>query len=88
MTQPQTFADKTRHIHKRIDKVENNVDILKQQSIRNETEITYIKRNIDTIQSDTTFLRRTITGALITAVVSGIITGVGFLLNHYIAGGL
>lgn len=55
--------------------LEKEVDSLKEKAIRHDEQISSINRTLDSINDNTKWIKRTITGAIITAVVSGIILG-------------
>ncbi|WP_299090321.1 hemolysin XhlA family protein [uncultured Metabacillus sp.] len=48
---------------------------LKSKSIRHDEQINSINRTLDSIEDNTKWIRRTITGAIITAICTGVIGG-------------
>lgn len=60
-------------LENKINKVENDVDDLKIRMAVAESNIDRVEEDISTIKDDTRFLRRTITGSIITIVVGAII---------------
>lgn len=66
-------------MEKRVDKLENEMDDVKVRLAVAESNIDRVEKNIMEIKDDTRWLRRTITGAIITGVIGGII-GLAFAL--------
>lgn len=60
-------------LENKINKVENDVDDLKIRMAVAESNIDRVEEDISTIKDDTRYLRRTITGSIITIVVGAII---------------
>ena len=48
---------------------------LKSKSIRHDEQINSINRTLDSIEDNTKWIRRTITGAIVTAICTGVIGG-------------
>lgn len=57
------------------DKIKDNVSQLQISDQLQDKEISGLKDTLNRIQEDTTWIRRKITGAIITAVLTGIIGG-------------
>lgn len=60
-------------MEKRVDKLENEMDDVKVRLAVAESNIDRVEKNILEIKDDTRWLRRTITGAIITGIIGGII---------------
>ncbi|NLY80371.1 MAG: hemolysin activation protein [Lysinibacillus sp.] len=60
-------------MEKRVDKLENEMDDVKVRLAVAESNIDRVEKNIMEIKDDTRWLRRTITGAIITGIIGGII---------------
>jgi hypothetical protein len=55
--------------------LEKEVDTLKEKSIRHDEQISSINRTLDSINENTMWIKRKITGAFITAVITGVVSG-------------
>lgn len=55
--------------------LEKEVESLKEKTIRHDEQISSINRTLDSIDENTKWIKRKITGAIITAVVTGVIGG-------------
>ncbi len=62
-------------MEKRVEKLEDDMDGVKIRLAVAEANIRDVKEDIRSIKDDTRWLRHTITGAIITAVATGIIGG-------------
>lgn len=68
----------------RVSKLEGDVSDLKTRMAVAEASLKDVKEDIKSIKDDTKWLRRTITGAIITAVIGGLIGLIFFLLQNAI----
>ena len=66
----------------RVSKLEGDVSDLKTRMAVAEASLKDVKEDIKSIKDDTKWLRRTITGAIITAVIGGLIGLIFFLLQN------
>ncbi len=55
--------------------LETKYDTLNEKTIRHDEQINSINNTLDSINENTKWIKRTITGAIITAIISGIILG-------------
>jgi chromosome segregation ATPase len=55
--------------------LEKEVDSLKEKAIRHDEQISSINRTLDSINENTMWIKRKITGAFITAVITGVVGG-------------
>ena len=62
-------------LKQRQEKIENDVNDLKINDKMQDKEISTLQATLSAIQDDTTWIRRKITGAIITAVITGLIGG-------------
>jgi predicted RNase H-like nuclease (RuvC/YqgF family) len=62
--------------------LEKDVAALKSTTIRHDEQISAINRTLESINENTTWIKRTIMGAIITAVCTGAISGVFVLLQQ------
>lgn len=75
-------------LEKRVSKLEDEVSDLKTRLAVAESNIKDIRDDIKSIMSDTKWLRRAITNALIVASISAVVGGVIGLIFWVIKGGL
>jgi len=77
--QSELFSDKRR--------IEKDIQDLQISDKLQDKEISGIKESINDIKDDTTWIRRRITGALITAVITAVVGGLAAIAITQIYGG-
>ena len=77
--QSELFGDKRR--------IEKDIQDLKISDMLQDKEITSLKEALNAIKDDTTWIRRRITGALITAVITAVVGGIIAVAISQIYGG-
>ena len=74
-------------IHARLENNERDIKELINKVHRHDSDIYYTKKDIKEIKSDTSFIRRTITAAIVTAAIGGAITLAYQLITSNLIGG-
>lgn len=62
-------------MEQRVSKLESDMNDVKIRIAVAESDIKSVKKDVSDIKNDTNWIRRTITGAIITAICTGIIGG-------------
>ncbi|MBO1515652.1 hemolysin XhlA family protein [Metabacillus bambusae] len=70
-----TFEKEIVEIKGEIRDLKKDMTDIKSKSIRHDEQINSINRALDSIEDNTKWIRRTITGAIITATCTGVIGG-------------
>lgn len=76
-----------KQIQKKQDEAEGKLQKVNEKVIRHDIGLDHVNRDVKEIKSDTSFIKRTITGALITAATAGIAGLVFHMIELYVEGG-
>ncbi|RBP89405.1 hemolysin XhlA [Cytobacillus firmus] len=74
-TAPIVYGNEITEIKGEIKSMDSRIDKLERKTDRHDEQIKAINKTLDSINENTTWIKRTITAALITAVCTGVIGG-------------